>query len=222
LHLTQGVFAEFGVGNGFENNTLALVAGGWSGLWAGAQELAFNPNPTQASALKFHFKQAWITRANIGELYRSGLAAIGREKCDLISVDLDGNDYYIIEALLADGAQPEVFLAEYNAKFIPPIRFRMEYNEDHQWLGDDYFGASLASYADLFARHDYFLACCNISGANAFFIKNKHKGAFQDVPAELELLFASPKYFLTGLDCSGHPLSVRTIESLFARLYAPD
>ena len=47
---------EFGVGNGMENNTLALAALGWTGLWAGSEELAFNLDGVNAG--KFYFSKA--------------------------------------------------------------------------------------------------------------------------------------------------------------------
>src|SRR5689334_19646631 len=45
LGLEKGTFAEFGVGDGLENNTLSLIAAKWRGFWAGNEELAFDPNP---------------------------------------------------------------------------------------------------------------------------------------------------------------------------------
>ena len=218
LGIGGGVFAEYGVGNGVENNTLALAAAGWSGFWIGAQDLAFDTNPGRSAALNFHHRKAWVTRSNIVSLHCDGLELIRRSRCDLISLDLDGNDYYFVEALLLSGATPKIFVVEYNARFIPPIKFKIDYDDDHRWTGDDYFGASLASFHDLFERHRYFLACCNVTGTNAFFIQNEYRSAFADIPTEIEKLYASPKYFLTGLNVSGHPPSVRTVEKIFRDL----
>ena len=218
IGITQGVFAEFGVGNGVENNTLALAAAGWSGIWVGGQALAFDTNPGGARNLNFHFQKAWVVRANIVGLLRAGLEFIRQTGCDLISMDMDGNDCYFVEELLSSGATPKIFIVEYNGRFIPPIRFKIDYADDHRWAGDDYFGASLASFFDLFRKHRYFLACCNVTGTNAFFVRDEYKSVFQDIPAELEQLYASPKYFLTGLDVSGHPPSPRTVEAIFRRL----
>ncbi|WP_156480165.1 hypothetical protein [Collimonas pratensis] len=218
LGLQKGVFAEFGVGNGMENNTLALAALGWSGFWVGAEDLGFNPNPKAAKKLNFHYQKEWISQSNIVNLYQQGLAQIERARCDLISLDLDGNDFYFVEELLRSGILPEIFIVEYNAKFIPPIRFKIEYNDQHRWAGDDYFGASLCSFSDLFEAHGYFLACCNVTGSNAFFVKNQYKKFFNDIPEEVGKLYASPKYFLTGLDVAGHPTSVKAIETIFSAL----
>lgn len=216
--VAKGIFAEFGVGNGTENNTLALAAAGWYGFWVGGEDLAFSFNPLNAKKLNFHYQKEWVTKANAPAFYRNGLHAIQQSYCDLVSVDLDGNDYYIVEELLNNGVAPIVFIVEYNAKFIPPIRFTIDYNEHHKWGGDDYFGASLASFNDLFLRHGYFLVCCNLTGANAFFVKNEFRAAFRDVPTEIEQLYASPKYFLARTEVSGHPISMRTITQIFSKL----
>ncbi len=212
LELHQGTFAEFGVGNGTENNTLVLVASGWRGFWVGGETLAFNFNPRNAKNLNFHFRQSWITLDNVLALYEAGLEAIRGSSCDVVSIDLDGNDYHLVAAMLEFGIAPSLFIAEYNAKFRPPIQFVMPYDEAHQWKGDDYFGASLSSFVNLFERHGYFLACCNATGANAFFVRKDHHARFPDVPKDLFDLYEAPKYFLTGLDSSGHPASIRTIE----------
>jgi len=220
IGVAGGTFAEYGVGNGVENNTLALVAAGWRGFWVGGGDLAFETNPGQFSRLNFHYQKTWITRANIVQCHRHGLGQIRQPRCDLISLDLDGNDYYFVEALLASGATPKLFIVEYNARFIPPIKFTIDYDDNHRWVGDDYFGASLASFSELFQKHRYFLACCNITGTNAFFIHDEYRAFFQDIPTAIEQLYASPKYFLTGLDVSGHPPSLKTVETIFRRLNA--
>ena len=43
--LADGVFAEFGVGNGMENNSLILAALGWRGFWVGSEDIAPDVTP---------------------------------------------------------------------------------------------------------------------------------------------------------------------------------
>src|SRR5258708_31518678 len=62
-------------------------------------------------------------------------------------MDLDGNDYYFVEKLLSSGATPKTFIVEYNARFIPLIKLNIDYNDEHKWIGDDYFGASLTCFS---------------------------------------------------------------------------
>lgn len=108
LGLQNGTFAEFGVGDGFENNTLALLAAGWLGLWVGGQTLGYDPSGSPV----LDFQQAWITAENVAALLQTGLINLKTQATDLISVDLDGNDLHICRALLESGAKPSLFIVE--------------------------------------------------------------------------------------------------------------
>jgi hypothetical protein len=216
-HLEGGVFAEFGVGNGMENNTLVLAALGWSGFWVGGEELQFsmNDNPSK----KYAYLREWITRVNVLELAKLGLSRIGADRADVVSVDVDGNDIYLVEELLNGGVRPKLFIVEYNAKFFPPIRFQIAYDSAHQWAEDDYFGASLSSFHDLFSSRGYRLVCCNShSGANAFFVDEQYSNCFADVPAEVSALYAEPRYYLYRH--FGHKPSVLSVSKILG-LNAP-
>jgi len=210
--LETGTFAEFGVGNGTENNTLILKALGWKGFWVGGEKLAYS---TRQSIETFSYRRAWITRDNIVGLAEEGRRNLRNQSVDVISLDLDGNDIYLVEKLLENGFHPKLFIVEYNAKFPPPVRWQMDYDVTHRWYGDDYFGASLCSFVDLFSRFGFFLACCNAhSGANAFFLREEFRGAFPDIPRDLNEIYVPPRYYL--YNTYGHPRSVRTIEQMFS------
>lgn len=129
IGIKKGFFVEFGVGNGLENNTIILLAAGWEGAWFGGEEIAL----TLENSTKLRFEKAWVTRDNISRLYKS----LNRE-ADAISLDLDGNDIYLLEQLLIAKVQPKLFIVEYNAKFPPPLHFQIAYDDDHQWAFDDY------------------------------------------------------------------------------------
>lgn len=211
LGIESGVFAEFGVGNGLENNTLILGALGWRGFWVGAEELAFD---STSLARLIHIRD-WITRENVHAHALKGLAMTGAGAVDLASLDLDGNDIHLVEDLLENGFRPKVFIVEYNAKFPPPARFRIRYDPDHRWTGDDYFGAALTNFVDLFERFDFTLVCCNAhTGCNAFFVRNEFLPSFADVPREIDRLYAPPRYHLYRR--FGHKPSAKVIETIFS------
>ncbi|MEE6137255.1 hypothetical protein SKC41_13075 [Mycobacterium sp. 050128] len=213
-HLDDGVFAEFGVGDGTENNTLILAALGWKGFWVGGQDLAV----TYRDGPHFTYEKAWITAENIVALSGTCLRRIGATAVDVVSLDLDGNDIYLIEKLLADGMRPKLFIVEYNAKFPPPVKFQISYDPDHQWQSDDYFGASLSSFAEMFRRFDYRLVCCNShSGTNAFFVDSAVSQHFADVPSDIGELYVEPRYFLYSGRYSQHKTSLRTIEKILGQ-----
>ena len=217
---SDGTYAEFGVGNGMENNSLVLAALGWRGFWVGGEDLLPQIHLRPKSAANhFAYLKEWITLANIVALGDLGLQEIGREgraTVDVISLDLDGNDIYLVEAMLHAGFKPKLFIVEYNAKFPPPVEFAIAYDPGHVWKGDDYFGASLTSFVKLFASFGYKLVCCNAhSGANAFFVDESYRDKFQDVPGDIRDIYQEPRYwFYTQY---GHPTSARTVEAILNR-----
>ncbi len=212
LGIQKGIYAEFGVGDGLENNTLILAALGWSGFWVGGEDLAFD----YSKAKKFKYIKDWITLENISGHATTGLNSLNATSVDVISLDLDGNDFYFAQKLLQDKMLPKLFIVEYSAKFPPPVKFKIDYSENHQWIGDDYFGASLSSFNELFNQFDYQLICCNSgTGGNAFFVKKEFIHLFTDVPTDINKLYIGPRYFLYNLH--GHRNSAKTIELIFNR-----
>jgi len=194
LGMKDGIFAELGVGNGLENNTLILLASGWRGFWIGGQDLAFDHtlNPQ-----RFLFLKDWVSLDNILSLFKKGLGNFGTTELDLLSLDLDGNDYYFVQELLKASIRPKIFILEYNAKFPPPIKWIISYNSIHRWDGTDYFGASLAAFCELLAQFSYTLLCCNAAtGANAFFVTNECAACFPEVPKRIEDIFVDCRYQL--------------------------
>ena len=203
ISVNDGFFVEFGVGNGLENNTAILLAAGWKGAWYGGEKLAFSLEDSS----KLTFTKVWIKRSNIVELYNRT-----SKNADVVSLDLDGNDIYLVEELLSNGIKPKLFIVEYNGKFPPSIDFKINYSDDHVWTSDDYFGASLASFNKLFVSHGYTLVCCNTSGANAFFVENSFMESFKDVPKDINELYCEPFYFLRKRKMN--PTSPKTLELL--------
>jgi hypothetical protein len=211
IGIEHGVFAEFGVGNGLENNTIFLACLGWKGFWVGAESLAYKLSPAFPGVEQrdFVFFQEFLRKDNILSFAKRGLEAISEDRVDVVSLDLDGNDLYFVEELLKGGFLPKVFIVEYNAKFMPPIRWKIEYNSAHRWAFDDYFGASLMEFNDIFEKYGYFLVCCNsATGANAFFVQSLYRDAFRDIPDDINVLWSPPRYLIGQY---GHPVSARTV-----------
>jgi hypothetical protein len=211
LQRDAGTFVEYGCGDGLENNTILLLMRGWRGLWIDGSELSIR---IPRSSKKLWFGKEWVTRENCVEIMKRGLKEIGAESPNLISMDMDGNDLFFVEEILKGGSNPDVFIVEYNAKFPPPIRFSIEYDPEFVWSKNDYFGASLQSFVDLFDSFDYFLSCCNITGANAFFVARRHADRFSDLPKDVGSLFMPPDYNWF-LQC-GYVPDPRSIESFLA------
>ncbi len=203
-------FVEFGCGFGLENNTAYLLSQGWHGLWMDGDQVNAERIATGFGYLIEHgllkFKQAFITRENVDALIAE--AALGPE-IDLLSIDLDGNDYSVWEAISAVDAR--VVMIEYNAKFRPPHDWYLTYNPNHVWVGNDQMGSSLAALARLGAAKGYQLVGCNLIGLNAFFVRSDLAGDRFAMPATAEHLYQAPRVYFATSYCCGHPACSMTI-----------
>jgi len=201
-------FAEMGCGNGLENNTHLLLLKGWRGVWIDGdpKRIEFIAGHFPLTTSRLSVLEAFVTRENVSDLVTRGLSRLGAEigGLDLVSLDLDGNDLEILSALL-QASEPRVLCLEYNAKFRLPVEVAVSYDAGHTWAEDDYHGASLASILRRIADR-YTLVGCNVSGVNAFFVRNDLAGAFAAHPAEA--LYQPPRHHL-ALITSGHAASLK-------------
>jgi hypothetical protein len=115
-------------------------------------------------------RQAFVTAENIDRLLADeGLAGdIG-----LLSIDIDGNDYWVWEAIT--GVSPAIVVIEYNARFGPAravtVPYDVNFAREKAHYSMIYYGASLRALWLLGRRKGYALAGCNAAGNNAFFVR---------------------------------------------------
>jgi hypothetical protein len=106
-------FVEIGAGSGLENNPVYLLQQGWRGLWVEAGKrnsrriAADFEQPLASGQLKLAAVAA--TAENVNALVAEAQLA---GEIDLLSVDVDGVDLYIWEAL--EAVTPRVVVIEYN------------------------------------------------------------------------------------------------------------
>jgi len=166
---TGPYFVEFGVEDGLECNTAFLARRkSWHGIMIeGDPEKHRRLNDNYRALPGVRREHAFITRDNIDDIFRRCGVPL---EFDLLSIDIDGNDYWVWEALAA--FRPRVVVIEYNGTRPPPERWVMRYNPEHRWKEDGYMGASLASLETLGARLGYALVGTDEKGVNAFFLRN--------------------------------------------------
>lgn len=205
----NGSFIEIGVG-GTENNTIILLMLGWKGIWIDSQKIDVNLNLNENSRLKFI--KEFIDKDNCIKTLEGGLQKLNLKNKDInvISIDIDGNDFFIAETLLNNDYKPDCLIVEYNAKFPPPILYNMPYDKNYVWKGRDDQGSSIQHWVNFFEKFGYKLVCCNITGTNAFFINNKHNDKFNDIPTDINNIYYAPDY--NWFTQTGHPTSTKTIE----------
>lgn len=190
---TNRVLIDFGCAQGVECNSTYLILTGWRGLWMdGSEENVAAVRRSFAQQVEpgdLQAKQAFITTENINSLIES--AGLPKE-IDLLSIDIDGNDYWVWEALTA--VSPRVVAIEYNATFHPPVRIVQEYNPASRWNFTNYYGASLQALERLGSKKGYSLVGCSFSGANAFFVRNDLVGDKFSAPYTAEHHYREAHY----------------------------
>lgn len=164
---TNRRFVELGCGLSGGNSAVLAAELGWTGLMVDGS--ASHIAQVQRRFPRVTATSAWITVEGINDLIRQhGLAGdIG-----LLSIDLDGNDYWIWEAITACAA--EVVIIEYNSLFGPDRAVTIPYDPsfsvgNHRFI---YYGTSLAALARLARKKDYRLVAVEPTGVNAYFVRN--------------------------------------------------
>jgi hypothetical protein len=143
---------DIGAGDGVRwSNTYALFLNGWSGLGIEFDSRRF---VKLARAYKY-FPNVYACRNratpdNIGHLLHSYEI---EKNFGVLSLDIDGNDYWVLRAVLAE-FRPQLIVTEINEKIPPPIRFVVKYDPDFQ-LRHHFFGYSIAALADLCEQSGY-------------------------------------------------------------------
>jgi len=120
------------------------------------------------------FVHAWVTRNNVNELIRAnGFSG----DIDLLSIDMDGVDYWIWEAI--EAIMPRVVVVEYQDILGPERSMTVPYRDDFNAYEypttngmPNFCGASLPAFVKLAHERGYRLVGCNRYGYNAFFIRN--------------------------------------------------
>ena len=189
-------FVEFGVGDGRQCNTRALAEDGWSGAWLEADPPSAAAARETACGWSIAVHEAFLTAENAdGVLAGNGIS----RNVDLMSIDVDGNDYHLWRAL--GSFAPRAVVIEYNASIEPGTDWVMDYLPEHRWDLSNRFGASLDAYARLARDRGYQLIACDSQGVNAFFVRDADAALFLR-PGDVRFHYMSPKY--CGL-AFGHP-----------------
>ncbi len=168
-------FVELGSGSSGGNAAMFAAEFGWTGLMVEG-----DPGKAGMAARRFPHVQAvsaWITPETVNDLLtQHGMTG----EVDLLSVDVDGNDYWVWQAVTA--CTSRVVVLEYNSMFGPDRAVTIPYDpqfnrRDHRFC---YFGASLAALTRLSVTKGYRLVAVDPTGVNAFFLRHD---LAPDIPA---------------------------------------
>lgn len=194
-------FVEIGVENGLECNSLYLLHKGWKGLWLEGNSKQQQPIEQKFSSLlktqKLKLGIGIITPNNINEVISQ--VGLNSNNLDFLSIDIDGNDIYLLDAI---NFSPKVICIEYNAKFPALVSKQPVLNLNNFWKGTDYMGSSLLAISEVAKQKAYTLVGTNITGANAFYVRNDLINEnFYNINADfyqrISSLYNPPRYWLT-------------------------
>jgi hypothetical protein len=174
IPVARKVFVEFGVENYTESNTRFLLTNdNWAGLVIDGSAKNVDYIKRDEIYWRFNLKaeNAFISRENINDLIRrNGIEG----EIGLLSIDIDGNDYWVWEAI--DVVVPSIVVLEYNARFGPERAVTVPYDAGFVRTiahhSNIYYGASLAALCLLGKRKGYSFVGCNTAGNNAFFVRS--------------------------------------------------
>jgi hypothetical protein len=196
LQLQNITLIEFGVHPAENNSNFLLLNRKAKGVWV---DKGLKKWKSRKKKVHLEILDEFVTIDNISSLVDKALVTlqVSGSQLDLLSLDLDGNDYYFIDELLRNGIRPKLFTLEYNGMFPPPLKVKIDYNKNHKWETDDYYGCSLQQWVDLMLKYDYYLVCCNATGSNAFFIEQKYVSRFHLYTTEE--LYVPAQHFLSPM-----------------------
>jgi hypothetical protein len=210
LGFTNKLCVEVCAGDGIECNSANLILNhGWHGLLVDGDpenvEIGrqFYSTSRRTYVYPPRVRQAWITRENVNAMLREeGFSG----PIELLSVDLDGVDYWIWEAITE--VDPRVVVVEYQDILGPDRCWTIPYSESFRASdysmsngSPNYGGASLGAFTKLAQRKGYRLVGTNTYGYNAFFVK---EGLAEDLLPRIEVR-----------DCFHHPKVVDGMRDRF-------
>jgi hypothetical protein len=139
------------------------------------------------------FVRALVTRENVNEVV-AGAGFTG--EIDLLSIDIDGNDYWVWEAL--DRVQPRIVIAEAHPEF-GREDYVMPYDPGFDARAappGTWIGASAAAMLRLGESLGYRPVAANLYGFNVFFAR---RDVAERLPTlQLDELFRHPSYLRQG------------------------
>lgn len=163
---------EIGASDGLENNTAwLLLAEQYAGLLIeGDPEKSKQSRRLLQYGVGIECHPMFVTRDSVAAIKELAW----RADPDILSLDIDGMDYHVAEALMEAGFRPAIFVVEYNAVFGAERSMTVPYRPDFDAATAHptslAYGVSIAAWRKFFDRRGYRFVTVNRHGVNAFFV----------------------------------------------------
>ncbi len=188
---TSKVVIEFGADDGFQSSNTANLwskDSSWQGIMIECSDSAYAKLVENLKA----FNCLLINR-KVGIGQDDTLEAILEDNdidfnIDLLSIDIDGNDYYIFRSL--NRLRPRVIICEYNPTFPADLDVYHDY--------DVYAGCSVGALIRIGKAKGYSLVA--ITDTNCFFVRNEDFPKFDAFETQLDKIRINKylRYIITG------------------------
>lgn len=181
IEIPHKIFVEFGVENYMESNTrFLMINNNWSGLVIDGSKSNIEYIKNDFIYWKYDITavQSFITKDNINSLIKNYTS---QKDIGLLSVDIDGNDYWVWEAI--EVIQPRIVVCEYNSAFgaehAISVPYKSNFYRTTSHYSNLYFGASLTAFCYLAEKKGYAFIGTGGAGVNAFFIRKDLSDPFK-------------------------------------------
>lgn len=164
---------EIGSGDGIENNTAWLIiAEKYAGLMIEAQGWLVNRTRRNVVGLSIgsECRSVFVTK----EVLPGLIDSLPSLDPDVFSLDIDGNDYHVMQGLLRLGLRPRIVVVEFNSVFGPEsavtVPYRPEFALSKSHPSRLHYGVSIGGWRRLFESAGYRFVTVEQNGVNAFFV----------------------------------------------------
>ena len=196
IRIENKIFIEFGVEDYMESNTRFLMMNNnWSGFVMDGSAEAMESLQRQEWFWKYDLgcKAAFIDKDNVNML----LQETRFRNIGLLHIDIDGNDYHILETLDLSLLNPAILIMEYNSVLGPAraivVPYDKVFNRTKAHYSNLYWGASLAAMNYIAGKKGYSLIGSNEAGNNAYFVRTDLLNE-KVPPATIEKAYRESKY----------------------------
>ena len=170
-------FIEIGAADGIENNSgWLLVAEKYNGMLVeGSAHLVERARRTVLGySIGAEIHNMFVTKESVRDLKVMAM----HHDPDVFSLDIDGNDYYIAQAIFDVGFRPKIFAVEYNSVYGPERSMTIEYQPTFVFTQAHpthlYYGVSISGWRKFFEQHGYRFVTVDRNGVNGFFVDPVH------------------------------------------------
>ena len=214
IGIKNKIFCEIGIGNTIENNTHNLILNNWQGLWIDINANYINKFQKKiiSNKKKLELIANKITPQNINEIISTSKKLKNLKEIDFFSIDIDSYELKCLQNL--NIISPRLICVEYNSKVRPNLMLNIKEINDFKWEYDDYYGSSLLSIDKVMREKGYKLIATNITGSNAFFVKNELIHLTKTKDQTLEDLYSPPNFELFNYNVTHAPTNKYLVDKL--------